>query len=261
LDGGSSGAANDTFREVRKLKQATRVVMQSHAVAADLDEINGTVTAVDEERFRSVRGDITDSRSHSQTNIRFVAQMTGLSAGENVIDYKKNDLYNIASRNNSTGESSAIHKSMQTKFASDYVGVEDEDQRIAITTSHLMEDSFAPQMRSGMPDFIMTMAKSAGIEPGEAVRSGKMAISLVNIDGKRVPIRNVRELISMYNNGDFSPGHKRPSKQIPRFSPLEVIDGGNKGGGGGGGGGKKGGGTQEPPTPELQDDDDMDDAA
>lgn len=246
---GQKMAKDAVYAEVRKTSIGTRAGMQSHATMK-IDEEKGFATAVDEQLNSWVRGDINNANDHRGTNVRYENQTSGLNVHEEKDDYISRDKVMDESGNevalgfcvdglNARGLSSERHKWLMGEQKEKYskahssAGLQEseaslEEAQAQLTTNDIVENLFAPRMRSAMPDFLLTMAKQGGVNDMEALSQGRMNIS-VRVKGQRQHIGNVQKLIDLYNDGAFG---SKPKTKISNFNPSEARGGKSKASGG-----------------------------
>ena len=220
---GSEIAKMEMLGEENKLPEAMRGKSQTHAMARKLSEQYGVLLALDEDKVGIMRGGITNTTTHSNTTSRYLNHVASLSSTEDESEYKDTEgMLNVVGRNNNTGSVSAFQLACESVYQSEFASVSDPKLRRGLASSYWMNDVASIAMSRNVFDFLMIMAKKSGVNPQEALLTGKMNMKVATRNGKVESIRNVQGLIDLYNSGAFEAGGKPPMRKLANFTPADM---------------------------------------
>lgn len=247
---GSRTARNAVYAEVNKLPPTLRAQQKSHATM-NIDERSNYATKVREEDNRIVRSGLNTSNDHRGTDVRLENHSGGLSGMEDSSNFiTANDGF-LATGNDKYGNQSGRHAWAQTFYDFDdttgeetnlrggyddikeayaraalppahinyaalpahFNGMTEEQALLQKTSSDIVNNMFVPKIATSPRDWLITMAKLGQIDEQDALKEGKLNLS-VRVHGVVRKPSDINELIGWYNAGAFTINGAPPDKQL-----------------------------------------------
>lgn len=222
---GVRSARNHVMGDAKKMDLRNRAGMQSHSFGY-LDENNGQVmTEIHEDKYSALMNGL-DSRTYNAVNPRARLHFMGLSSADRFNDYRDADdkSFYVSRMTDSKGNLTNAAKTWNTalsadhEYSSSWNSARTEKEQERIMASAQMNRIFAPQMRGNIGAFVMTAADAAGLNPTNAYMDGKINFKMFNPrEGRTRQYQHIQELITSYNDGDFSLNGEKPQTRIPDF--------------------------------------------
>ena len=205
--------------DVNKLNVTKRAALHTHA-SANIDESLGAITEVRESDLALVRRGINNANDYRSTNGRFISQLSGLSDTDDAANFRDENNYFVADGvNKKTRKLSGATLAFRNKYVSEYSRYTKPEDKKKLDAHYLVENIYARHARANTADFIMNMANAAGIDPSNAVQTGKMKLKIMDAHGNVREFKKYSEFMEAYNNGDFNFDGKPPDEKLRPYIP------------------------------------------
>ena len=225
---GQRAAMAHVFGDVNKTDVRVRVPAHSHMMF-NLGVESGAQVAFEVRRdhYSKMRNGVVDQRSWSGTPPRQVQLAMGVAAGDTMGQFidKRNGSFKVGASERAQKEWQSKHK---WQYENAMKGKSKEQQKKiieAITAQHIVRNLYVPMFQEQATDFLLTTAAASGVQPNQAVSSGKMNLSiprvLPNGEVETVMINNVSQFIDHVRKGTFG-----FTEDVAPYNPVQTNDDG-----------------------------------